>query len=126
MPNIPRTARMRQRRLTALTNPLLVPGGRAQTVSRTGGGYSAPGMGDWTPRRINFREEGRQRNLIADRSSDLVANDPHACSLIEAISINTVGPGLWPQSKPNWKRLALQGTLFISRLRLNRQDFSAA
>jgi len=76
-------------------------------ISRSGGGYTAPGTGNWTPRRINHREEGRQRGLLANRAADLVANDPHAASLIDVININTVGHGLRPQSKPNWKRLGI-------------------
>ena len=75
-------------------------------ISRTGGTHSGA-LANWTPMRVSWREEGRQREAIADRANDLVANDAHACSLIEAISINAVGPGLWPQSKPNWKRLGI-------------------
>ena len=107
MARLHRTARMRQQRLTASANPLLVPGGRARVISRSGGGYTAPGTGNWSPRRINYSEEGRQRELLANRAADLVANDPHAASLIDVININTVGHGLRPQSKPNWKRLGI-------------------
>lgn len=84
----------------------VIAGGRAPLISHNGGGY-AHGMGKWSPRRITYREEGTQRELLARRSGDLVANDPHACSLVESISTNAVGPGLWPQSKPNFKRLGL-------------------
>lgn len=84
----------------------MLGGGRSPGIARTGGATSGP-LANWSPRRVNFREEGRQREAIADRANDLVANDPHACSLIEAISVNGVGPGLWPQSKPNWKRLGI-------------------
>lgn len=83
-----------------------IRGGSAPLISRSGGGYSGS-MGNWSPRRINYREEGSQRELLAKRSADLAANDPYACSLIESMSINAVGPGLWPQSKPNWKRLGI-------------------
>jgi lambda family phage portal protein len=86
--------------------PLGLPKISASSISRSGAGNSG-GLATWTPRRVTWREEGRQREAIADRSNDLVANDPHACSLIESISINGVGPGLWPQSKPNWKRLGI-------------------
>ncbi|MCK4620711.1 MAG: phage portal protein [Desulfuromonadales bacterium] len=106
MGNLPRTARMRQMRLNGVSNQMLVPGGRSRAISRTGGGYTGA-MGNWTPRRINYREEGRQRELLANRAADLVANDPHACSLIDSINVNAIGPGLWPQSKPNWKRLGI-------------------
>jgi lambda family phage portal protein len=83
-----------------------IAGGRAPLISRSGGGHTGS-LGNWNPRRINYREEGSQRELLAKRSADLVANDPHACSIIEAISVNAVGPGLWPQSKPNFKRLGI-------------------
>lgn len=83
-----------------------VRGGRAAPISRTGGTFAGP-LANWVPRRITRREEGLQREAIADRANDLVANDPHACSLVEAISVNAVGPGLWPQSKPNHKRLGI-------------------
>ncbi|MFK5926966.1 MAG: phage portal protein [Desulfuromusa sp.] len=106
MASLSRTARMRKQRLLAAGNPLLVPSGRSRTISRTGGSYVGA-MNGWTPRRISYREEGRQRNLLADRASDLVVNDPHAGSLIDSININTVGPGIWPQSKPNFKRLGI-------------------
>ena len=72
-----------------------VSGGRAPTISRTGGGFSG-NMGNWSPRRIGYSEEGNQRERLADRANDLVANDPHACSLINSINVNAVGPGLWP------------------------------
>jgi len=96
--------RAAKRQAAAVQNSLL--GSRSRAISRTGGGYTNS-LAGWSPRRINYREEGQQRELIANRSADLVANDPHACSLVEAISINSVGPGLWPQSKPNFKRLGI-------------------
>jgi lambda family phage portal protein len=100
---------MRQMRLQASANPnpLLIPSGRGRTISRTGGTHTGS-LGGWVPRRINYREEGRQRDLLANRASDLVANDPHATSLIDSININAVGPGIWPQSKPNFKRLGIK------------------
>jgi len=104
--NLPRSYRMRQQRLMGTTNPLLVSGGRAPVISRSGGSMSGS-MSNWSPRRISYREEGVQRERLANRADDLYANDPHACSLIEAISVNSVGPGLWPQSKPNYKRLGI-------------------
>jgi len=81
-------------------------GGRAPAISREGGSY-AGSMQNWSPRNVRYNEEGRQREAMAIRANDLVANDPHACSLIESININAVGPGLWPQSKPNVKRLGI-------------------
>jgi hypothetical protein len=43
--------------------------------------------------------------MIADRAEDLAANDTHAASSIDAITTNTVGTGLTPQSRPNGKML---------------------
>ncbi len=103
----PRVARSRRAQSRMIRNA--VPGGRAPAISRTGGTYTGS-MADWTPQRVNYREEGRQRENLSDRANDLVANDPHACSLIEAIDVNAVGPGLWPQSKPNYKRLGITET----------------
>jgi len=95
-----RQAKMMQSALSATA------GGRAPVISRAGGSHTGP-MANWNPRRVNYAEEGRQRERLVNRTNDLVANDPHACSLVEAISVNAVGPGLWPQSKPNYKRLGI-------------------
>jgi len=94
------------KRQANVSRQALLGGGRAPMISRSGG-TATGNMSNWSPRRITYREEGRQREALADRANDLVANDPHACSLIESISINSVGPGLWPQSKPNYKRLGI-------------------
>lgn len=75
-------------------------------VSRTGGGAGGA-LSNWSPRRITWPEEARQREAIANRANDLALNNAHAASLIDSISINTVGVGLWPQSKPNHKRLGI-------------------
>lgn len=84
----------------------MLGGGRSPVISRSGGSGTGV-LSNWQPRRVSWREEGRQREAIADRANDLVANDPHGCSLVEAISVNAVGPGRWPQSKPNFKRLGI-------------------
>lgn len=78
-------------------------------VSRTGGG-SMGTMSNWSPRRVTWPEEARQREAVATRANDLALNNAHAASLIDSISINTVGVGLWPQSKPNHKRLGISET----------------
>jgi len=75
-------------------------------VSRAGGG-SMGTMSNWSPRRVTWPEEARQREAVATRANDLALNNAHAASLIDSISINTVGVGLWPQSKPNHKRLGI-------------------
>ncbi len=106
-----RSVRLRQQRqqLVAAALPQgapAVPGGRLPGLSRFGGSLTGA-VANWHPRRLGYAEEGSQRQRLADRTADLVSNDAHACSLIEAISVNTVGPGLWPQSKPNFKRLGI-------------------
>jgi lambda family phage portal protein len=99
-------AEIRQIKRDAKITAAAIRGGRAPSISRTGGRFTGS-MTNWSPRRINYPEEGRQREVLINRTNDLVANDPHACSLVEAISVNAVGPGLWPQSKPNFKRLGI-------------------
>lgn len=78
----------------------------AAVISRSGGG-SLGTMSNWTPRRLTWPEEGRQREQIVNRANDIAANDAHGASLVDSISINTIGTGLWPQSKPNYKRLGI-------------------
>lgn len=64
-------------------------------------------LSNWYPGRIdNFLEE-RDRKLVGLRAEDLVASDPHAASLVDSITINTVGVGLTPQSRVDAKRLGL-------------------
>lgn len=82
------------------------PARQAALISRTGAGGGGT-LSNWSPRRLTWAEEGRQRHTLADRANDLAANHAHAASLIDSISINVVGPGLWPQSKPNFKRLGI-------------------
>lgn len=46
-----------------------------------------------------------ERQFISDRADDLAANDTHAASSIDSITINSVGTGIKPQSNPNGKVL---------------------
>jgi lambda family phage portal protein len=78
----------------------------ASVINRSGGG-SLGTMSNWSPRRLSWPEEGRQREAIVNRANDIAANNAHGASLVDSISINTVGSGLWPQSKPNYKRLGI-------------------
>ena len=82
------------------------PAKSAAAIGRTGGGASGT-LSNWSPRRLTWPEEGRQREKIADRANDIAANNAHGAGLIDSIAINSVGTGLWPQSKPNWKRLGI-------------------
>lgn len=43
-------------------------------VSRTGGGASGT-MSNWTPRRVSWPEEARQREAVANRANDLALNN---------------------------------------------------
>lgn len=79
---------------------------QAAAISRVGAG-SMGTMSNWSPRRLTWIEEGRQRERIVDRANDIAANNAHGASLIESIATNTVGTGIWPQSKPNYKRLGI-------------------
>lgn len=76
------------------------------SISRAGAGQSGT-LSNWYPRRLSRPEEGRQRERLVDRANDLALNHPHAASLVDSITVNTVGIGLWPQSKPAWKRLGI-------------------
>jgi len=78
----------------------------AAAIGRTGGGASGT-LSNWSPRRLTWPEEGRQREVIADRANDIAANNAHGAGLIDSIATNSIGTGLWPQSKPNWKRLGI-------------------
>jgi lambda family phage portal protein len=82
------------------------PSPMASVISR-GGGSSLGTMSNWSPRRLTWPEEGRQREQIVNRANDIAANNAHGASLVDTIAVNTVGSGLWPQSKPNYKRLGI-------------------
>ncbi len=79
---------------------------QAAVISRLGAGGLGT-MSNWSPRRLSWTEEGRQREKIVDRANDIAANNAHGASLIDSIAVNTVGTGIWPQSKPNYKRLGI-------------------
>jgi lambda family phage portal protein len=76
-------------------------------VSRTGAGRKGS-LGNWFVRRLNRYSEERERLTISDRSADLIANNPHATSIVDSTALATVGgPGLLPQSKPAFKWLGI-------------------
>lgn len=83
-----------------------LPRTQAAAIGRTGGG-SFGTFSNWSPRRLSWTEESRQRERMVERTNDLAANNAHAASLVDSIALNTVGTGLWPQSKPKWKRLGI-------------------
>jgi lambda family phage portal protein len=73
-------------------------------VSRTAGGLRGS-LSNWFVSRNNSYSMKMEREMIADRAEDLVANDTHAASSIDSITTNTIGTGLTPQSRPNGKVL---------------------
>lgn len=73
-------------------------------VSRIAGGLRGS-LSNWIVSRNNAYSVKMERETIGDRAEDIASNDPHAASSIDSIAINTVGPGLVPQSKPNAKVL---------------------
>lgn len=84
----------------------MAPSMCAGSFTRTGAGVGGT-LSNWSPRRLSWSEEGRQRERIAERANDIAANNAHGASLIDSIALNTVGTGLWPQSRPSWKRLGI-------------------
>lgn len=79
---------------------------RAATVSRVAAGALGT-MSNWTPRCLSWREEGSQREKVALRATDIAVNDAHGASIVDSITLNTVGTGLWPRSTPNFRRLGI-------------------
>jgi lambda family phage portal protein len=76
-------------------------------VTRTGGGKKGA-LGDWLVKRLSRHTEEAERVTIVDRSADLVANNPHAASIVDSTALSTVGgAGMVPQSKIPHKRLGI-------------------
>ena len=73
-------------------------------VHRTAGGHSGT-LSNWMTSRMSRDTEPYQRNTIATRAQDLVANDPHAANIVDSMGVSVVGTGLRPQSRPNAKVL---------------------
>lgn len=92
--------------LSPRAQAIALPKMQGSTFHRSAGGASGT-MSNWSPRRLTWIEEGRQRERIVERSNDIATNNAHGASLIDSITTNTVGTGLWPQAKPNWKRLGI-------------------
>lgn len=64
-------------------------------------------MDGWNVRQVNPYSEERERQTIALRAQDLVANDAYAASAVDSMSLNTVGKGLTPQSQPHFDALRI-------------------
>lgn len=78
----------------------------ATAIDRVAGGTKGT-MSNWLPKRLGKWQESRQRERIVDRAADLVANDSHAASLVDSITVSSVGTGLMPQSRPAAKILGI-------------------
>lgn len=71
----------------------------AGSVARTAGSKKGT-LGNWLVKRLSRFNEGIERERITDRSEDLIANNPHAASIVDSTATNIVGgAGLTPQSK---------------------------
>lgn len=92
--------------LSPRAQAIALPKMQGSSFSRSAASASGT-MSNWAPRRLNWVEEGRQRERIVERANDIATNNAHGASLIDSITTNTVGTGLWPQAKPNWKRLGI-------------------
>jgi len=91
------------RRAKARTTLGFMAGG----VSRTGAGRKGS-LGNWFVRRLTRASEERERVITVDRAADLVANNPHATSIVDSTALSTVGgAGMLPQSKPAFKQLGI-------------------
>jgi lambda family phage portal protein len=79
----------------------------AGPVSRKGASRKGS-LSNWFVRRLNKYSEARERIEVVDRAEDLIANNPHAASIVDSTALSTVGgPGLLPQCKPAFKRLGI-------------------
>lgn len=57
---------------------------------------------NWIPKRFNTEyEESSERDVIVERSIDLVNNDPHAAGIADGIATTIVGSGLTPHPTLN-------------------------
>lgn len=84
--------------------PQPVAGGGVYGVSKTSGSRSGA-MSKWLVKKLNRFSERSERESVAERSMDVVANDPHAASVVDGMAVNIAGTGLTAQSIPNAKAL---------------------
>jgi len=73
-------------------------------VKKVAGSYSGT-LSNWSVDRLSKGSEKHHRDTVNARAEDLVSNDPHACSVVDSMTVNTVGTGLIPVSTPNAKIL---------------------
>lgn len=91
----------------AARNRLMAMQQMSARIRRTAG-KKAGTMQNWIPERLTTpREEALEREDIAYRTLDLVANDPHAGGLLETYVTSVVGSGLKPKSKVSAAKLGI-------------------
>jgi lambda family phage portal protein len=73
-------------------------------VQKVAGNYSGT-LSNWAVDRLSKGTEKQHRDTVNARAEDLVSNDAHATSVIDSMTVNTIGTGIVPVSTPNAKML---------------------
>lgn len=69
---------------------------------RRTGAKKSGSLKNWLPKRFNTEhEESGERDVIVERSIDLVNNDPHAAGIADGMATTIVGSGLMPHPTLN-------------------------
>lgn len=77
--------------------PSTAPYGYRRTAAKKSGSLK-----NWLPKRFSSEhEESNERNVIVERSVDLVNNDPHAAGIADGVASTVVGSGLVPHPTLN-------------------------
>lgn len=97
-------ASIRARRRMAAGTATVAP--RSVAVSRDAGRHRGT-LSNYRPTRTPASVEGYERSTAQVRAEDLVANDWAAASVVDSMTVNTVGSGLKPQARVNAKRLGI-------------------
>lgn len=98
------TQRARARRMARRGKSAVAP--RVASVSRDAGRHRGT-LSNYRPSRVTPALESFERATAQVRSEDLVANDWAAASVVDSITVNTIGSGLKPQARVNAKRLGI-------------------
>ncbi len=62
----------------------------AYDVTEVAGSYTST-LSNWITERLSKDTEKQHRDTINARAEDLVSNDPHAASVVDGITVNTIG-----------------------------------
>lgn len=92
-------ARTRKAKATAI-------GRSMPPISRDAGRYHGT-LYNYRPRHTPLSVEAFERSTAQTRSEDLTANDWAAASVVDSMTVNTVGTGIKPQARVNFKRLGI-------------------